>query len=153
MADPGAVCPNAGLNPVFGEICGVPEGEAGAAGYVDDWPVEFGANWLVCVLVVCGGGEVCPGPISPGNDWMPKSEACGSVEGARSCGACRCDEFPDPPELGPGVPMFEGEITASERGRLVVGPEGGLFSNGKGTGVPKVKPFCCRELFWPSEGG
>jgi hypothetical protein len=138
---------------VFGETCGITEGEAEAPGYADDWPVEFGANWLVCVLVVCGVGEACPGPISPGNDWMPKSEACGSVDGARSGAECPCVEFPRPTELGPDVPMFEGEITASEGGWLAAGPEAGLFSSGKGTGVPNVNPFCCRELLWPSGGG
>jgi hypothetical protein len=130
---------------VLGGICGVTGGEAGAAGYAEDWPVEFGANWLVCVLVVCGAGEVCPGPISPGNDWMPKSEACGSVDGVRSCGVCPCDEFPGPPELGPDVPMLEGEVPASEGGWLVAGPGADLFSTGKGTGVPNVRPFCCCE--------
>ena len=86
IADPGAVWPNAGLNPVFGETCGVTEGEAGAAGYAYDWPDVLGANWLVCVLVLCEGGEACPGPISPGNGWMPKSEACGSVDVAPFAG-------------------------------------------------------------------
>ena len=129
---------------MLGETCGVTEGEVGAPGYAKDWPDVFGANWLVCVLVLCGGGEACPGPISPGNGWMPKSDACGSVDAA-PFGGCPGAGFGGAIEPEPGVPIFEGEITASAGGWLNAGFDAGLFSTGKGTGVPNVGPFFCCE--------